>query len=215
MSKRYIILAIVLLGVAFGLLLLPNKIEHDQINPNLFLLEINDQARFLETDNIAKRLIESDPSLLLIDVRNEEAFKKYSLPGAINIPLNEILKDQWRNYVNQSSLDVVFYSNSDVIADQAWALCAQNGYKKVYVLKGGLNQWFQTIMLPEYPSELASSEDFDLYSFRKAASLFFGGSIPEISMIVEEVPEQQVPKVQVKKTVIVEKKEKKAAEGGC
>lgn len=213
MSKRYIILAIILIGVAFALNFLPKKSDSKQIDPSSFLIMINDQSRFLETDMIARRLIDADPSLLLIDVRTLYDYEDYALPGAINIPIEELLLSQWKDYLNQKSLDVVFYSNGDVFADQAWALCAQRGYKNLYVMKGGLNEWFRTIMLPEYPPEEASSEDFDLYTFRKGASLFFGGSAPEIPVITEEVTEVQ--KEAPKKTVVVKKKVKKAAEGGC
>ena len=56
MSKRYIILAILLIGSAFGLLMIPHNETDIKVNPEEFLVEINDPARFLDTDQIAKRM---------------------------------------------------------------------------------------------------------------------------------------------------------------
>lgn len=215
MSKRYIFLAIILLGAAFVLMIIPSKEKSNQMDPEQFLVEINDKARFLDTDLIAKRIIDADPSLFLIDIRSLYEYEEYALPGAVNIPMEELLLSQWEDYFEQEAMDVVFYSNADVYADQAWVLCAQLGYDNLYVMKGGLNKWFKTIMLPELPSEGSPSEDFDLYSFRKGASLYFGGSIQDIPVAVEKSAGESTSKPAPKKTVVVKKKVKKQAEGGC
>lgn len=215
MSKRYIFLAIILLGAAFVLMIIPPKEKGNQVDPHSFLVKINDQARFLDTDLIAKRIIDADPSLFLIDVRSIYEFEEYALPGAVNIPVEELLLKQWEDYFKQDAMDVVFYSNSDVYADQAWVLCAQLGYDNLYVMKGGLNKWFKTIMLPEMPLEGAPSEYFDLYSFRKGASLYFGGSVPDVPIAVEKSAGESTSAPAPKKKVVVKKKVKKQAEGGC
>jgi len=209
MSKRYIIIAILLIGSAFGLILIPKQAPTDQIKPTAFLIEINDPARFLETDQIAKRLIEEDPTLFLIDVRSLYEYEDYSIPASVNIPLEELLLEQWSDFIDQEGMDIVFYSNGDVYADQAWVLTAQTGRSNLYVMKGGLNEWFRTIMKPEKPGEMDPSEAYDLYSFRKGASIFFGGSAQDVPLLNEN---EGAPK---KKKVIVKKKVKKAAEGGC
>jgi rhodanese-related sulfurtransferase len=209
MSKRYIILAILLIGSAFGLLMIPQKTELNQVEPSSFLLEINNPARFLGTDQIAKRIIDGDPGLFLIDVRSLYEYEDYSIPGAVNIPLEELLLEQWQDFINQEDMDIVYYSNGDVYADQAWMLSAQFGNKNLYVMKGGVNSWFKTIMQPEIPDEMAASQDFDLYNFRKGASIYFGGSSQDVVFLNDEKKDSS------KKKVSLKKKKKKAAEGGC
>jgi rhodanese-related sulfurtransferase len=206
MSKRYIVLAILLIGIAYGLTQLPDKPTRLGLSPKEFLVQITDPSRFLSTDLIAKRIIEQDPSLFLIDVRSPEEFEEYSIDGAVNIPLDYLLDEDWAGYLNQDAMDIVFYSNSDIYSDQAWALSVQYGYSGLYIMKGGLNEWFRTIMLPTPPNELSPVVDFDLYSFRKGASQYFGGTPSGNQMEVETVK---------KKQVVVRKKKKKAAEGGC
>ncbi len=206
MSKRYILLAVVFIGSAFGLVVLPDKHDTKQIPAEKFLIEIYNPARFLSTHQIAKRLIERDPSIFLVDVRTPSEFEEYSIPGAFNIPLEHILDEEWVDYLSQDGVDVVLYSNGNIYADQAWMLIAQQGIKNLYIMKGGVNQWFSTIIQPVEPPETASSEAFDLYAFEKAASIYFGGSFANI---------ESATTTPIKKTVVVRKKKKKAAEGGC
>lgn len=205
MSKRYILLAVLLIASAFGLTLMPEKIESNQIPAKEFLREIYNPARYLSTHQIAKRLIERDPSIFLVDVRTASEFEEYAIPGAFNIPLENILEEEWVDYLSQDGMDVVLYSNGDIYADQAWTLIAQQGAKNLYIMKGGVNQWFATIIQPVAPPETAPSEAFDLYAFEKAACIYFGGA----STNVESTAPVE------KKTVVVRKKKKKAAEGGC
>jgi rhodanese-related sulfurtransferase len=179
MSKIYIILALVLVALAGGLLLLPQSARTDELDPELLFKEINDPARYISVDFVAERLINEDPSIMLVDVRDAAQADKFTLPSAVNIPLFEIAQDEWKDYLDQDEMDVVFYSNGDVSADQAWIICTRLGYKNLYVMSGGLNQWFNDIMQPVSPPPTASSGEFDRYSFRQAASLFFGGGITD------------------------------------
>ena len=206
MSKRYILLAVLLIGSAFGLTLLPEKVVSNQIPAKEFLIDIYNPARFLSTHQIAKRIIDRDPSIFLIDVRTPSEFEEYSIPGAFNIPLENILEDEWSDYLSQEGLNVILYSNGDIYADQAWILIAQEGVENLYIMKGGVNAWFATIIQPVAPPETSPSEAFDLYSFEQAASIYFGGSSAGVAS--SATPAE-------KKTVVVRKKKKKAAEGGC
>ena len=53
------------------------------------------------------------------------------------------------------------------------------GFENIYVMEGGLNKWFADIMQPEMPPATAPNEAIDLYTFRKGASLYFGGGSEE------------------------------------
>ena len=205
MSKRYIVLAILLMGLAFGLTQLPDKPARPAITPENLLIKIYDPSRFLSTDLVAKRMIDRDPGLFLVDVRTADQYDEYSLQGSVNIPLDELLNAAWVDYLDQDAMDIVFYSNSDIYADQAWALAVQKGYKNLYIMKGGVNEWFRTIMQPEPPLETDPEVDFEKFSFRKGASQYFGGTPNEVS---SDAPVK-------KKKVVVHKKKKKEAEGGC
>lgn len=210
-AYRYKILAAVFILLAGGLVLLPKYEKHEGIDPKELLSNIISPERYISTDILADKLINQDPSYLLIDVRDEESFNKNTLPNAINIPMSKLLDEDFNMYLEQDAYNVVLFSNDNFYADQAWILCSRLNYKNLHVLKGGVNQWYKTIINPIKPNENMPAEAFELYNFRKAASMYFGVAYPEqfkSKVVVKKAP----PK---KKVITVKKKKKAPAEGGC
>lgn len=212
LAFRYKILAAILILLAGGLVLLPKYQKHEGIKPEELLSNTISPERYMTTDRLAHILINQDPSFILIDVRDEKSFASYTLPNAINIPLVKLLDEDSKNYLNQNQFDVVLFSNDHFYADQAWILCNRLGYKNMRVLKGGINEWYATIINPLKPADNMPATDFDLYATRKAASMFFGVVYPE--QVKVEAP-KIVKKVAPKKVITIEKKKKAPAEGGC
>jgi len=176
----------------------------DRIQPCDIIDIIASSDKYMETDELARRLMSDDPTLTLIDLRSKREFDNYSLDGAINIPLENILNPENVDVINQDVQTVVFYSNSSDLAAKAWMLTKRLGYANNYILKGGLNRWVETILRPREPKETASRSEFENYSFRKAASAYFGGG----SATGESVAAKK-PKLAIKR------KKKSAAGGGC
>ena len=133
----------------------------------------------------------------------EEEFKKFTLPGAINIPLEQLLNNEWEAYIDQDSRNNIFFGNDELNAESAWILCTRKGYKNNYVLSGGINNWFETIINPEMPKESNSEEALHLYQQRLAASQFFTGGT------AISAPKKANKKPGPKRA------KKKRAEGGC
>jgi len=208
LSFQYVLLASILILAAVGLVLLPKYEKHEGINAKELLSNMVSPERYISTDELADKLVKQDPSFILIDVRDSISFKKNSLPNAINIPLKKILSEEASAYLDQDQFDVVLFSNDNFYADQAWILCSRLGYKNLRVLKGGINTWFQTIIDPPKPTENMPATAYELYSFRKAASMYFGVAYPEAikKAVVKKVP---------KKVRTVKKKKKRKPEGGC
>ncbi|MCK3682566.1 rhodanese-like domain-containing protein [Maribellus sp. YY47] len=203
MNRNYIILTLIMLILAFGTLFLKMDDELDQVDPEILLQEIIQPTRYVTTDQVAKMIIKGDPSLMLIDVRNEEDFQNYSLPRSVNIPLDSLLNPENLSYLGIKGTKVVFVSDDDIKADQMWVLTKRLGYKGTYVMKGGLNCWMQTIIEPQQPSGDASYADQETYSFRKGAQMYFTGASAESS---------DDAKVEVQ----VQRREKSSvAAGGC
>ena len=207
-SFQYSVLAAILILSAVGLVLLPKYEKHEGIDAKELLSNAMSSERYISTDELADKIIKQDPSFIIIDVRDSISFKKNSLPNAINIPLKKLLEESSSAYLDQDQFDVVLYSNTNLYADQAWMLCNRLEYKNLRVLKGGINEWFHTIINPPKPSEGMPVTAFKQYSFRKAASMYFGVAYPE-SM------KQSTVKKGPKKTISFKKKKKRKAEGGC
>jgi len=156
--RRYQILAAILFILAAGLVLLPKYKKNEGIAPDLFVKNIISSERYISTDLLADRLVNQDPTVLLIDTRSEKEFNDYALPNAVNIPLKDLLNENFDGYINQDVYDVILYSNENFYADQAWIISNRLGYQNLYVLKGGLNEWFNTIINPKMPEETEPKE---------------------------------------------------------
>ena len=207
-TTSYRILAVVFIMVAAGLVLLPKSENHPGISPDKLLANAMSSERYISTDELAEMIIGRDPSFILIDLRNGADYSKYAIPGAVHIPLDSILSDGYANYFDQEQYDIVFYSNDDFIADQAWMLFNRLDYTNHKVLQGGINAWYNTIIRPVEPTEDMPATAFETYEFRKAASMYFGVAYPGKVIKAE-------PKPAPKQVVPVKKKKKMPTEGGC
>lgn len=183
-KKRYIFMAVLMILAGVGLVVIPDFNKMKETGAEEMLLQIMSDEKVFSTDEVAEMLISGDPLLQLIDVRTPEEFEKFSLPGAINIPLADLLtKDEaghykWNDVINQDVKVNVFYSNGDIYASRAWALCTRLKFKNSYFMNGGLNGWFETIIQPKAPLVSASVEEEKLYQFRLGARQYFlGGGV--------------------------------------
>jgi rhodanese-related sulfurtransferase len=210
LAFRYKILAFILIILAGGLVLLPKHQKNEGVKPEQLLANVISLERYFSTDQIAHKLINQDPSFILIDVRDESSFKNYTLPNAINIPLKKLFDSEYAAYLNQNQYDVVFFSNDNYYADQAWILCNRLNYKNLHVLNGGINNWYRTIINPPKPTEYMPKEAYNLYETRKAASMFFGVVYPD-QLKANDIEEVKI----VPKEIITVKRKKKPVEGGC
>lgn len=184
-----------------------NKTKPYKLTADQLLAEVNTRTQYITPDAVADMIVKKDPSLRLIDVRSQEEFEKFSLPGAVNIPVNDLLSDKYTDILNQDVKMNVFYSNGSLVANEAWMITRQLGYINNYVLEGGLNYWFDAIMNPQKPSTVNSDEEFAKYDFRKSAGAALGGG-----GVIASTSEQTSasPKPAIKPAA----KKKKAA-GGC
>jgi sulfur-carrier protein adenylyltransferase/sulfurtransferase len=202
------LLAIVIIPLGIILAAVPaDKTKRFKLSADELLQEAGTGAQFISPDVIADMLVQKDPSLQLIDVRTPEEFEAFSLPGAINIPLSNLLADENTNILNQDARMNVFYSNGSVNANEAWMLTRQLGYKNNFVMEGGLNYWFGNILSAQAPSQTNPNEEFAKYDFRKSAAAALGGG-----SVVATEGSAAAPKAA--KPPVASKAKKKPA-GGC
>lgn len=176
MHRKYTILSVLLVILALGLVLLPGKKEQKETDPNKLLSAIAEKSRYLSADLVSQRIIENDPALLLVDLRPADQFNAFSLPGSVNISPDSLLTATTRDLFLQPGKDKILYGSSDLTAEMAWLLCTRYSISRVYILKGGLNEWFNTIILEKAAPPTASSSDLDLLNFRNAARQYFTGA---------------------------------------
>lgn len=190
-----------------------NNSSENKLTPEQLLLDLTNNERYASTDQVADWIITQDPSLRLVDMRDHASFDDFSLPGAINIPIEKLLAEENKELLDCERYMIVFYSNDDLTAANAWMLSRRMGCNNAYVMQGGLNHWTATILNPPTPDDLATTEEIELYNFRKAVCQYFIGGSEELEPEKYEVVRQPVAQ---KKTIQVKPKKKKTEEEeGC
>jgi sulfur-carrier protein adenylyltransferase/sulfurtransferase len=184
-----------------------NKTKPYKLTADELLSEVNTRTQYVAPDAVADMIIKKDPTLRLIDVRSQDEFEKFSLPGAINIPVTDLLSEAYTDVLNQDIKMNIFYSNGTLTANEAWMITRQLGYKNNFVLEGGLNYWFDAILNPQKPATTSSDEEFAKYDFRKSAGQALGGG-----GVVQASQDQGATSV---KPAIKSLPKKKKAAGGC
>ncbi len=168
---------------------------------------LNIESRYISTDEVAKMLMEEDPSLLLIDVRSSKEYEKFTLDGAMNIPADSLMNPANRDYLDQDIYTTVLFSNGSSEADEAWLMLKSYGYEGNKVMKGGLNEWYRTILKPIKPSgEELNAKLERQYLFRKGAQIYFTGA---------QVIGNTAPKKAKAPAKPIVKHKKKEVSGGC
>jgi len=198
--KTIFFVIIIFLGMTAAML--PAK-KNDSValTEHELLQEMLRANNYLTTDVLAEKLIMGDPSIQLIDVRPTREFED-PLPGAINIPIDSLFSENWIFYFDQGVRQNIIYGLDDALATQVWMITRQLGYKNNYLLKGGLNEWKQTIINPVVPETTASGMEWDLYRKRMAARQYFTG-------------DRALPQIEIQQVIPIQQRKKKRVAGGC
>ena len=184
-----------------------NKTKPYKLTADQLLSEANTRTQYIAPEAVADMIIKKDPSFRLIDVRSQDDFEKFSLPGAINIPLSDLLSEKYSDILNQDIKMNIFYSNGTITSNEAWMVTRQLGYKNNLVLEGGLNYWFDAILNPKKPASTSPDEEFAKYDFRLSAGKALGGGLT-VQSNANQSAEGSKPAVQ-------STPKKKKASGGC
>jgi rhodanese-related sulfurtransferase len=84
--------------------------------------------------------LNGDQAPLLVDVRTPGEFQSGHVPGAINIPLQELHRrvDELRPY---RDTELVLYCETGVRADHAGRMLQQQGFTELRSLEGHMSAW--------------------------------------------------------------------------
>ena len=87
----------------------------------------------------ARRLIETNPDLVIVDVRTPEEFATGYLEGAVNLCVEcdaQLLLDNL-----DPNDDILLYCRTGRRSANALEILRENGYEKVYNMLGGITAW--------------------------------------------------------------------------
>jgi len=207
-APLYVGPVLIMLVAAIVVLWLPDspRAKWFETDAETVLQEAAEGKQFVQTEELAYKLLNpKENDYLLVDVRGDEAFAEFTLPGAVHIPADKVLDLGYKKLLSESKKPILFFGFSDTDASQAWMSLRRTGISDVFVLKGGLNQFFETIFFAE--TQTSTHQEMPIFEARfieRAREAFQSGEAAE--------------KINVKAkpiTTIVEMEAPPAGQGGC
>jgi rhodanese-related sulfurtransferase len=166
--------SVLLVGIGIIIAFLPfNPSESFRLKSTELLSKSDSEEISLSADQVAKMINNEDSTIQLIDLRGKDQFNACNIPGSINIPFPDLLNPIWEGTLQQKGVKILFYGNGDQTAGYAWTITTGLGYKNMFVLKGGLNEWFKTIMLSNFSGEKITPSENALFETRLNARKAF------------------------------------------
>ena len=167
-------ISILLVGLGILLAFMPNTASKTfKLKPAELLSKSASEEIYFTVDEVARFVNNEDSTILMIDLRSAAEFRKCNIPGSINIPFEDFLNPDFSGYLTQEKIRVVFYGNSDQLANMAWTIATGLGHENSFVMKGGLNEWYKTVMLSRFEGETITPRENALYENRyKARDIF-------------------------------------------
>lgn len=146
---------------------------------------------------VAHSIINNIDDLLLIDVRTNDEFNHFHLPGALNIPIENILDKHLKDFLHNNNKRTVLYSNGETTATEAWFFLNRAGRGEFFVMEGGLNLFFDIFF-----GELSEKESLDILEIsshrfiESARNFFLDGELHENISQDSKIPEFDKTNVQ-------------------
>lgn len=163
---------LVCLGLILALLPLSGN-RSFTVKPQNLLAEAVDRQSYFTVDQVARFIVTEDSSVQIIDLRSPEEFRSFNIPGSINLPYKEFLASDPETILNNGKLRNIFYSNGDFDSNFAMVYAKGMNCRNVYVMKGGLNEWFNTVMNSSFTGDRISARENALFETRTRAGKMF------------------------------------------
>lgn len=163
-----------MVGLGILLAFMPNPSSKTfKLKPNELITKSASDEIYFSVDEVARFVNTEDSTVQMIDIRSAEEFRKCNIPGSVNIPFEDLLNPEWNGYFNQKEIRKIFYGNDDQLADVAWTISTGLGTENSFVMKGGLNEWFKTVMLTKFEGERITPRENALFENRYRARDIF------------------------------------------
>lgn len=161
------------------------------IETNELAMIVRKEVDHVSPVEVADWIIKGRTDYRLLDLRDEQLFGTYHIPTAELVSITGL-----DDYPIARNEKIVLYSEGGIHSAQAWFLLKARKFPAVYILRGGLEEWKESVLFPTIAAN-ASSEELSEFEKAKSVAAFFGGSAqvgggdgssPEIAMPKIEMP---------------------------
>jgi len=168
----------------------PYKGTELKVDASEMAMIVQKEVDHVASDELAGWIIQGKADYRLLDLRNETNFGEYHIPTAENMQLTALKEAQLGR--NEK---IVLYSDGGIHSAQAWFLLKAEGYKGVYILRGGLEEWKDNILFPRL-ADNASPVEVAAFEKTRLLSKFFGGTAQVGGAAETATPKMALPKLE-------------------
>lgn len=159
------------------------------VNTKELALTMATDADQVGVSTLADWIIQGKSNFRVVDLRAEAAYAEYHLPPAENIPVAGLAHAPLLH--NEK---IVLYADDGARAAQAWMLLKAKGFKGVYILRGGLDAWKDSVLFPRIPANPTPAQVVEFARAREV-SKFFGGTPQALAGDSAVVSQVAMPKL--------------------
>jgi rhodanese-related sulfurtransferase len=145
MIKKKVFVALIVV-FALAVLVIAAKLVYARIvcvadTADDFVFKLPNEAGYynITVDELKVRIDDkSNDNFIIVDIRDDASFDAGHIPGAINIPLNEL---GYRLFSLDKTKDIIVYCFVGVTSEVACQILVNAGFKDVYNVTGGIKVW--------------------------------------------------------------------------
>jgi rhodanese-related sulfurtransferase len=152
-------------------------------------LMVNNEVDHVTPDELSGWIVEGRTDFRLIDLRTEAEYAEYHIPQSENIQLAAITDAGLLH--NEK---IILYSEGGIHSAQAWFLLKAKGYKGVYILFGGLEEWKESVLFPALTAN-PTPEQSARFERKVYVAKFFGGAARTGGSAEESGQKVEMPKL--------------------
>jgi rhodanese-related sulfurtransferase len=135
MMKKYLFLILLVPLVILIILALPGD-RSFRLSGERILEQIGRKTHIISVHRF-KEWKAGGSGVRLVDLRGEDAFARGHLPGAINLPVENLSATDIHRFFKGMASDRVLYAGETYLSEKYWILFRQMGIENLYVLETG------------------------------------------------------------------------------
>ena len=143
-NKKVFVFLIVVLALA--VLVIAGQLVYARIvcvgeTTDDFVFKLPNEAGYYDitVDEVDAKIDDkSEDNFTIVDIRDDHSYDEAHIPGAINIPLNEL---GYRVFSLDKTKDIIVYCFTGVTSQVACQILVNAGFKDVYSVIGGIKAW--------------------------------------------------------------------------
>jgi rhodanese-related sulfurtransferase len=162
--------------VALGLIvaLLPSPASRLlRAKPERLVAMLNDEESRITVDQVARFVVNEDDKVQIVDLRSADDFGKSSIPGSVNIPMDDFLERNPSTLLAPKNIKTILCSTGDKDAENAFLYARAMRFNNTVIMKGGLDEWTRTVLNTSFSGDTITARENALFETRTRARKMF------------------------------------------